>query len=321
MSLANLRPANAVLFNAWKQDLLCGIGEVDAPLIWTDVSLPLAVAGGGLSVEGERYFLLVTVSLVIVATAVVWRLLILRHRQALREFTEREKAAELLAQEHSRRLKAEFESRVLAQRLLTAQEDERSHLARELHDDVTQRLARLAIDAAQAQRGIANGSYHFMREELVRLSEDVHGLAYRLHPSILDELGLVEAVRAECDRIARSGTMSLDVTVRAVPTEISRPSALCLFRVAQESLRNVVRHAQAKSVHVSLAGMETGLQLSVVDDGIGFNPAKTGARRSLGHAGMRERVQLLGGELDVESEPGHGTTIVAWVPVKENATP
>ncbi len=201
-----------------------------------------------------------------------------QRRRADKTAADRKQAREFLVREHTRRLTAECESRSLSQRLITAHEDERRHLARELHDDLTQRLARLAIDAAQAERGVPaapdNGTWRRMREELVRLSEDVHSLAYRLHPSSLDELGLVEALRAECDRFSRRESIPVNTKLHEVHREIPREVALCLFRIGQESLDNVARHARARAVEVLLAATEGGVQLSVHDDGIGFNPPK-----------------------------------------------
>jgi signal transduction histidine kinase len=110
-----------------------------------------------------------------------------------------------------------------------------------------------------------------MREELVRLSEDVHALSYRLHSSVLDDLGLVEALRAECDRVARREPMRVNLEARDVPHKLPREAALCLFRVAQETLRNVARHANARTADVSLAVEDAGLRLAVRDDGVGFD--------------------------------------------------
>ena len=265
--------------------------------------------------------LILELALVLFGVALVWRATHNRQRRAEEKLAERQRAKKLYTHEHARRLNAQEESRTLSQRLITAHEDERKHLARALHDDVTQRLALLAIDAAQAERGLpaapANGAWRKMREELVRLSEDVHSLAYRLHPSILDELGLVPALRAECDRFSRQESIPVNVRLRDLPGEIPREIALCLFRVCQESLRNAARHAHAHAVDVLLARMDGGLQLAVHDDGIGFNPTKAREHASLGLTSMKERVRLANGELDVESEPGHGTTVMAWVPLKE----
>ena len=227
--------------------------------------------------------------------------------------------AGLLVQ-RARARRAEGESAALTGHLLTAHEDERRRLARELHDDVTQRLARLAIDAAGIERGAGgtpgDGTARSLREELVRLSEDVHALSYRLHPSMLDDLGLGAALKAECDRLSRQESIAVEVDVHDLPQPLPPDPALCLFRVAQEALRNIARHAQARAVVVSLAARDGGLQLAVSDDGRGFDAVRGNGRPSLGQMSMRERVRLLGGELDIESAPGHGTTVVAWVPLR-----
>jgi len=220
------------------------------------------------------------------------------------------------------RRRAEAESVDLTGRLLTAHEDERRHLARELHDDLTQRLARLAIDAGQIERGGISppaGAVRALREELVRLSEDVHALSYRLHPSVLDDLGLVEALRTECDRVSRHGGMQVDFDARGVPKTLPLDTSLCLFRVAQEALSNATRHAGAHAVKVALGPSRAGLRLAVSDDGAGFEPARRSGHASLGLASMRERVRLLEGDLDIESAPGRGTTVLAWVPAGRSA--
>ena len=215
-----------------------------------------------------------------------------------------------------RRRRAEKEALGLSGRLLTAHEDERRHLARELHDDLTQRLARLAIDAGRLEQreGGDRGVVTTMRTDLVQLSEDVHALSYRLHPSVLDDLGLVEALRAECDRVARRGALRVEVDARGVPKALPVDASLCLFRVAQEALSNAARHAGASAVTVLLSPSGRGLRLAVSDNGSGFDPAGSRDRASLGLASMRERVRLVHGQLDIESAPGRGTTVVAWVP-------
>jgi signal transduction histidine kinase len=212
-----------------------------------------------------------------------------------------------------RRRNAEKEAAGLSGRLLTAHEDERRHLARELHDDLTQRLARLAIDAGQLERN-AGADASQMRRDLVRLSEDVHALSYRLHPSVLDDLGLVEALRAECDRVASHGDVRVEVNADDVPGTVPNEASLCLFRVAQEALNNAVRHGRANAMTVLLSARGSGLQLAVSDNGSGFDPERSTDHASLGLASMRERVRLLHGQLDIESTPGRGTTVVAWVP-------
>ncbi|HNQ89042.1 MAG TPA: PAS domain S-box protein [Verrucomicrobiota bacterium] len=213
--------------------------------------------------------------------------------------------------------------RHLSARLIQAQEEERSRLARELHDDITQRLARLAIDVGRGEAGRSatsrNETVRSVRDELIRLSEDVHALSYRLHPSILEDLGLAAALKAEAERLGRQGAVRIDVEVLDLQESVPPEVALCLFRVAQEALRNAARHAGARAIELSVCGWDGGLQLAVHDDGCGFDPMLQRERPSLGHASMRERVHLLGGELDIESAPGQGTTILAWVPLGEKA--
>jgi signal transduction histidine kinase len=151
--------------------------------------------------------------------------------------------------------------------------------------------------------------------ELVRLSEDVHALSYRLHPSILDDLGLAEALKAECEQVTRHQPVRVEVEVNQVPEGLPHDVSLCLFRVAQEALRNVARHAKASVATVTLALKDGGLLLAVSDNGIGFDVEATRSRPSLGCASMGERVRLLGGRLGIKSEVGQGTTISAWVPL------
>jgi signal transduction histidine kinase len=153
-----------------------------------------------------------------------------------------------------------------------------------------------------------------MRERLVRLSEDIHALAYQLHPSVLEELGLGEALKAECERQGRRSGLAISADFAVPLAAVSSDAALCLYRVAQEALNNVARHAQARSASVVLRQVDGGLLLAIRDDGVGFDPGGPGRTRSLGLASMRERVQFANGTLDIESAPGSGTAVIAWVP-------
>jgi PAS domain S-box-containing protein len=213
---------------------------------------------------------------------------------------------------------AEDSARDLSRRLIQSQEQERARIARELHDDMSQRLARLAIDAGRVERDPADAGARELlegvRQGLVRLSDDVHALSYRLHPTVLMDLGLGEALRIECEQYARIAGATAVLSVRDRPGSVPADQALCLFRVAQEALQNCARHARAREVKVTLTGVADGLQLVVQDDGVGFDPGNQAEGPRLGLAGMRERVSLLGGEIDVESLPGLGTVVLAWVP-------
>jgi PAS domain S-box-containing protein len=218
------------------------------------------------------------------------------------------------------RKRAEEDLHDLSRRLIGAHEEERAMLARELHDDLSQRLAVLAIEAGRAELDGLTGpqaeSMRALREGLVSASEDVHSLAYRLHPSVLEELGLLEALRAECEHRGRRHEFEVAINVDPLLPDMDRDVALCLFRVAQEALGNAARHAQASAVTVTLRNVDDGLLLMVADDGVGFDPEKRDARHHLGLASMRERTRLAHGTLDVESAPGRGTTVVAWVPME-----
>ena len=229
-----------------------------------------------------------------------------------------------LLYEHRQRRRSEGAAYELSGRLIHAQEEERGRLARELHDDVTQRLALLAIDIGREERNVPRssgaGALTSIRERVVRLSEDVHSLSYRLHPSVLEDLGLLEALKSESDRFSRTCPLRLEVNAADIPESLPRDAALCLFRIAQEGLRNIARHAAANRAELSLRRLNGGLQLTISDDGVGFDPSRHHNRISLGHASMRQRAFQLGGNVNIDSSPGRGTTILAWVPLKDERT-
>jgi len=219
---------------------------------------------------------------------------------------------------------AQEELHNLSRLLINAHEDERALLARELHDDLTQRLAVLAIEVGSSESTVANPEFskvlRSVREELVRLSEDIHSLAYHLHPSVLTELGLVEALRTESDRRNRQGQIKVALDLDPLPSCLGKEEALCLFRVAQEALNNVVRHAGTPAAEITLRKVEGGLHLTIQDRGVGFNQKSIGEGKHLGLVSMRERMRLVNGTLDIESVPGQGTTIAAWVPCEGGPT-
>lgn len=203
--------------------------------------------------------------------------------------------------------------------LINAHEQERSRLARELHDDITQRLARLAIDLGRVEREDdpmkADDSRPSVREELIRLSDDVHALSYQLHPSILEDLGLTEALQTEADQFSRRESIMVKLQLDEVQPTLPPETALGLYRITQEALRNIARHAGASEARVSLELSTDGLKLTIRDNGIGFDTGLRLARPSLGLSGMRERASLLGGSIEIESQPAKGTIITVRVPM------
>ncbi len=231
---------------------------------------------------------------------------------------------DLHAREESLR-KTQDELRLLAGRLLQAQEDERRRIAREMHDDWSQRLAVLArstpAEVVETQLGPSSNAHRQiqeMRGEMVRLSEDVHALSRQLHPSILDDLGLVDALRSECAGVARREGVAVAYHSDDVTASLPKDAALCVYRVAQEALRNVVKHAGTDKARVSLIKSDRKLILTIQDWGAGFDSAEVRSRMGLGLSSMEERVRLVRGELSVVSEPGQGTTVTVRVPLAGN---
>src|SRR5262249_34785070 len=155
-----------------------------------------------------------------------------------------------------------------------------------------------------------------MQEQLVSLSEDVHALSRQLHPSILDDLGLVEALRSECASFSRREGIAVVYRPDAVPTTLAKDVALCVYRVAQEALRNLAKHAAVNEAWVTLVATGPELLLRVQDKGVGFDPAGLRSQPGLGLSSMEERVRLVGAELSVTSGLGQGTVVEVRVPLE-----
>ena len=206
----------------------------------------------------------------------------------------------------------------LAGRLLTAQEEERRHLARELHDDVTQRLAMAAIEIDKVERGTTSTDdttrkLGIVKQNLVQLSEDVHSLSRQLHPQIIEDLGLVAALRVECDRFFDRQGIQVEFDPVDVPAKLPRDIALCAYRVAQEGLWNIAKHAQTAEASLVLRCDANRLFLRIADAGIGFDSETRNG--GLGLVGMAERVNLFKGKMTVNSHPGAGTQLDIELPI------
>jgi PAS domain S-box-containing protein len=232
---------------------------------------------------------------------------------------ELSQVTEKLERQIIKRKRVEEARTALLRRLVRAQEEERRRIARELHDDLTQRLAVLAIDAGKLEKlldghGDLRDRVRDFREQLVSLSEGVHSLSHQLHPSILDDLGLADALRAECNSLAQRDNILVRFHADNVPSDLSREVALSVYRVTQEALRNVARHAQTQEVSVRLVAKDGELVLGVRDWGIGFDVAARG-KTGLGLESMRERVRLIRAHLTVRSQLGKGTKITVRIPL------
>src|SRR5262245_4158898 len=208
----------------------------------------------------------------------------------------------------------------LTRLLIDAQDAERRRVARELHDDLSQNLATLALDTQQLQRLVPSDSMvaaelQKLRASIVHMSQDVHSLAYKLHPAILDHFHLPIALRAFVNEWGDREKLKVRFIEAKLPFNIPNDVASCLYRVMQESLRNIAKYARASPIQVRLAASKGRLELSIRDRGPGIEPTDNGRRRGLGILGMEERVRLVKGTLDIHSRPGHGTIVTARVPI------
>jgi PAS domain S-box-containing protein len=211
------------------------------------------------------------------------------------------------------------------QRLIEAQEEERTRIARELHDDFSQRLALQGIGLAQLWKKLPASEVEQrakVRDLWTRnqdISSDIHSLSHQLHSSKLEYSGLVPALRGLCEEMNSNAKIQVEFTEYGIPFEIPKAVALCLFRIAQEALNNVAKHSRAERAQAELLGENNEIRLRIVDAGVGFDPARRDAKAGIGLLGMRERLRLVGGRLSVRSEPMKGTEILAEIPLSVSA--
>jgi signal transduction histidine kinase len=222
-----------------------------------------------------------------------------------------------------RRRRADGEVASLAGRLITAQEAERSRIARDLHDDINQQLASLSIALSGVKRRLHNGESAGVAEDVATLQQRIvdvthvtRQLSHELHSGVLEHAGLVAALRGHCAEFgAQHG---IDVTFSAADGVDGTPqdTALCLYRVTQEALRNIAAHAGARTARVALNSTAAGLELSIIDDGHGFNLAQARRVGGVGLISLEERVRLVGGKLRIETQPRRGTELQVSVPIR-----
>jgi PAS domain S-box-containing protein len=208
-------------------------------------------------------------------------------------------------------------------RLIAAQEDERRRVARELHDDVNQRMAMLSIQLEQLGQKLRKSvklkrDLEALEAQAREISGDIQGLSYRLHPSKLDHLGLKAALGSLCKEISESGKLEVELLQEGAAAILPRDVTLCIFRIAQEALRNCVKYSGALSAQVKLEETSDLIHLSVTDQGCGFDPNSEQTKKGLGFISMKERLQSVGGRIRIFSRPLHGTRIDVWVPRSPN---
>jgi PAS domain S-box-containing protein len=243
--------------------------------------------------------------------------------------TERKQVDEAIRENEAMLLATNQQIQDLAGRLIAAQEVERARIARELHDDLSQELAGLAIALSGLKRRLApvpdaadlHDEVSSLQEHTTALAESIRRLSHDLHPSVLQHAGLVPALSAHCSELQRQRQIEVSFTTHGEFGTTDRDIALCLYRITQEALRNVVTHAQARRAEVTLVDAGDHIQLTVTDDGKGFDVTEARASgRGLGLVSMSERVRLAGGSVSVRTELDRGTTVRLQLPRSGAAT-
>jgi len=235
---------------------------------------------------------------------------VVRLRGTVQDITERKRAEEALSSVNGR--------------LIEAQESERARIARDLHDDIGQRLALLTwalkeVKGLQPESsGEARGRLDALQKQAAELAADVQALSHELHPPRLLHLGVAAAMQGFCEELSGQKSVEIDFGQENVPGSVPSDVSLCLFRVLQEALHNGVRHSRAQHFDVHLHGTDNAVHLTVRDHGVGFDVEAATRSLGLGLTSMKERLKLVGGELVIESQATRGTTVLARAPVRRN---
>ena len=234
------------------------------------------------------------------------------------DITERKLAEE--EREKLRRLETDM-IRALNEQMIKGQKEERIRIAGELHDGVLQKITSLALELATATIELPADSepkaeVREVEKKLIQVGAEIRQLSHELHPAVLQEAGLPAALSSYCEEFGKLRGIPIAYQADESVAELSPGAALCIYRIAQEALGNVAKHARAKQVEIRLTRSDSRVCLVVADDGVGFNPDGSGKAGGLGLINMRERVRQLNGTFEFKSEPGRGTTVKAEVPFR-----
>jgi PAS domain S-box-containing protein len=241
----------------------------------------------------------------------------------LHDITQRKRSEDMLRKTQVALERSEEGIRFLAARLISAQEQERRRISRELHDDFSQRLAMLALESETLERHESlppdvREKICKLRIQMGDLSDSVHRLAYQLHPSFLDDLGLRIALESYISDFNRREGIQTKFTAGNIPKSLPMDISLCLYRVAQECLRNIAKHSQAKRASVKLELSDRSIRLLIKDSGIGFDTeALRSGKGGLGIVSIGERVRLLKGKIQLVSAPNKGTKVEVTLPLSK----
>jgi PAS domain S-box-containing protein len=245
---------------------------------------------------------------------------------ACTDITDQKRAELALRESEAALRRSREELRALTASLIGKQEEVRREISRDLHDDLNQKLAMVALELETLEHSLPANlpepreQARALRARVLHVAEDVRRIAYRLHPSILEHLGLAVALQSLCNEFARREGIPVRFQQRHAPSLISQEAAVCLYRVAQEALHNIARHSEAPRADVTLTGTTNGgLLLTISDRGKGFSPTANRHRRGLGIVSMEERVRLLNGHFSIQASPGTGTRLRVRLPVRSGA--
>jgi two-component system sensor histidine kinase UhpB len=239
----------------------------------------------------------------------------------VRDITDRVRARATVREREQALTRSNARIRDLARRLIRAQELERRYLARELHDDLNQKLAALGIAISALKReyarpGEGGASFDSLHARILEISGDIRALSHHLHPAVLEHAGLGPALRSHCADVGRLTGLELMLTVDPDLEPIRGEAALCVYRVVQEALQNIAKHAASHRAEITLSRADEDLLLSIADRGGGFNLEEARRKGGLGLISMEERVNALGGSLRIDSDYGAGTLLQVRLPLQ-----
>jgi PAS domain S-box-containing protein len=242
----------------------------------------------------------------------------------VRDITERRLAEEALRNREKELSRSHAKIRELAGKLMSAQEEERRRISRELHDDLNQKVAALSIMISTITHQLAleeslKNQLEMVHTYSVEIADGIHRLSHELHPAVLEHVGLPAALRAYVAEFSRLEKIRVELTVPEAVEGIPHDAAVCLYRIAQESLRNIVKHSGVDHAEITLTINDRAVCLHIVDYGSGFDLSSARNNGGLGLASMEERIRLVQGSFRISTQPGGGSKLLATIPLRSNS--
>ena len=249
-------------------------------------------------------------------------------KQKVRKEVHRRKSAEQQIDHTFQALRRKHRAlRQLAGRLLSVQENERRRLARDLHDTICQKLAMVAFQADALSQTLPSSSSRVAKEilslhqQLIEINSEVRAVSHHLHPAVLEHLSLIQAIESYVDEFSKHQNMEIAFSYKNIPKDLSSNLALCIYRVTQECLGNIAKHANTEEAWVTLTGFSRSIRLSIRDQGKGFSAQKLKAfQQGLGFISMVERTRLVKGKLSIKSKLHQGTQVILKIPYETPAS-